>query len=91
MIEAGKELGLTEEAAIPLTIHTALGSAKLASMDRSDHPRLLRQSVTSPGGTTQRAIETFEAHKLNEIIKLGIKNARNRSADLSLEFGESSE
>ena len=91
MIEAGKELGISEKEAIQLTIQTALGSAKLASMNRSDHPRLLRQSVTSPGGTTQRAIETFEAHKLNEIIKLGIKNARNRSSDLSLEFGESSE
>ncbi len=88
MIEAGKELGISEEEATKLALQTALGSAMLASTDGQDHPRELRQKVTSPGGTTHSAIETFKAHKLDEIIKLGVKNAYSRSAELAQEFGE---
>ena len=88
MIEAGKELGISEEDATKLALQTALGSAMLASAEGQDQPSVLRKKVTSPGGTTHSAIETFKNHKLDQIVKLGIENARNRSAELSREFGE---
>ncbi len=89
MIEAGNELGISEEEATKLALQTALGSAMLASAEGQDQPRVLREKVTSPGGTTHSAIETFKNHKLDQIVKLGIENAYNRSAELSREFGES--
>ena len=88
MIEAGKELGISEAEATKLVLQTALGSALLAVAEGQDPPRVLREKVTSPGGTTHSAIETFKTHKLDEILKLGVKNASNRSAELSREFGE---
>ena len=88
MIEAGTELGISEGDATKLALQTALGSAMLASAEGQDQPSVLRKKVTSPGGTTHSAIETFKNHKLDQIVKLGIENARNRSAELSREFGE---
>ena len=52
------ELGLSVETARILVQQTALGAAKIA-LESSESPEQLRNRVTSPGGTTQQAIETF--------------------------------
>ena len=88
MIEAGKELGMDEQEAIDLTIQTATGAAKMASQDSQATPKTLRINVTSAGGTTESALNTFKNKNMNHSIKLAIKNAHARSQELSREFGE---
>ena len=59
MEQAGIELGLDPEDARLLTIQTALGAARMA-MESDDPPQALREQVTSPGGTTERALAVFD-------------------------------
>ena len=59
MIEAGVLLGLSREVSTKLVVQTMLGTAKLLR-DENIHPVELRQTVTSPGGTTTRAIRELE-------------------------------
>ena len=73
MIIAGIELGITENEALELTLQTALGAARLASREQQDTPTSLREKVTSPGGTTQSALQTFKDHGMDEAFRLGIK------------------
>ena len=87
MVLTGVELGLTENEALELTLQTALGAARLASREQQDTPKSLREKVTSPGGTTQSALQTFKDHGIDEAFRLGIKNAYIRSKKLSQEFG----
>ena len=87
MVETGIELGITEDEALELTLKTALGSAKLASRSQQETPKILREKVTSPGGTTESALLTFEDHGLDNAFRLGIKKAYARSKELSQEFG----
>ena len=56
MIEAGVSEGLSPEIARELVVETALGSAKMASIS-TDNPKILRENVTSPGGTTEAALD----------------------------------
>jgi len=58
MEKTAVDLGLNQEAAHKLVLQTALGAAKMATEDTID-PAELRRRVTSPGGTTEAAIETF--------------------------------
>ena len=85
MIKAAQQLGLPADLAKSLVLQTAKGSAALAlEADKSgDAPETLRRRVTSPGGTTQAAIETFEKMGLNAAINAGIKRACERSKELS--------
>ena len=87
MVIAGIELGITENEALELTLQTALGASRLASREQQDTPTLLREKVTSPGGTTQSALQTFKDHGMDEAFRLGIKNAFLRSKEISQEFG----
>jgi len=82
MEQAGIELGLSEDVAHQLTIQTALGAAKLAS-GSADSPEELRKKVTSPGGTTEAAINTLEASKGIELIKQAVTAANHRSVELA--------
>ncbi|MEK9711157.1 MAG: pyrroline-5-carboxylate reductase [Thalassolituus sp.] len=87
MIEAGIKLGLSEETARRLTLQTALGAGKMAS--QSDvAPDELRRRVTSPGGTTEQAIATFEGAHLRDIVKAAMDAAAKRAAELSDELGK---
>lgn len=82
MESAGIELGLDAECAHLLTLQTALGAARMAIESR-DAPSLLRQKVTSPGGTTERALEVFEQGQLQELFTEALTAARDRSQELS--------
>ena len=81
MIEAGIAEGLTREFAFQLAVQTCAGAAKLlAETGRS--PEELRAQVTSPGGTTQRAMETLDGFGSKEHWVTAIRAAAARSREL---------
>lgn len=86
MQAAAEKLGLSADIARQLTIQTALGSAKLASLSSEDSS-VLRQRVTSPGGTTEQAINTFMDEQLPEIFGKAMQAAYDRSKELAIELG----
>ena len=82
MIEAGVHLGLPRDTATELVVQTMLGSAKLLR-ETGEHPTVLRERVTSPGGTTAAAIRQLEDHKVRAAFLSAIEAARDRSRDLA--------
>ncbi len=86
MEEAAIGLGLTADKARLLTLQTALGAARMA-MESSDAPAVLRAKVTSPGGTTERALNTLETGGIRELFNQALRDARDRSQELSLLLG----
>lgn len=87
MEKAGVALGLTKEQSRLLTLQTALGAAKMA-LESNDDPEILRKQVTSPGGTTEKALEVFLDNKMEEMISKAIQAAFNRSQELAKLLGE---
>jgi pyrroline-5-carboxylate reductase len=85
MQKVARELGLAEQTAEQLTIQTALGAAKMASTGNLNTSQL-RQQVTSPGGTTHAAIETFRAGGIEESFRQAMQAALNRAEEMSKEF-----
>lgn len=86
MIEAGVDLGLPRDLAAKLTVATATGAAAMATQPGAD-AAVLRQNVTSPGGTTERALALFDEGQLNPHIRTALAGAAQRSAELAREFG----
>jgi pyrroline-5-carboxylate reductase len=82
MIDAGILLGLPRAVAAELIVQTAVGSARMLR-ESGEHPVLLREAVTSPGGTTIAAIRTMEDHGVRAAMLAAIEAARNRSRDLA--------
>jgi pyrroline-5-carboxylate reductase len=82
MEQAGVALGLTPEVARKLTLQTALGSAVLATQS-GDAPATLRAQVTSPGGTTQAALEVLQAGGLAALFQDAIGAANRRAGELA--------
>jgi pyrroline-5-carboxylate reductase len=83
---AGMELGLPEETARLLTLQTALGAARMA-MESSEGAGILRQRVTSPGGTTEKALQTLEDGGIRRLFQRALQDARDRSLELSKLLG----
>jgi pyrroline-5-carboxylate reductase len=82
MQAAGVAQGLSADAARALTHQTLLGAARM--LTETDTPAdVLRQRVTSPGGTTQAAIESFEAQNFRGIVNTAIDAATKRGRALS--------
>lgn len=87
MQKAGESLGLSPELTKLLTIQTALGAAKMA--DISDvEPGILRQRVTSKGGTTEQAILSFQGADFLQIVQNALEAANDRSRTLAQELGK---
>ena len=87
MIAAGEAQGLDKQIATELTLQTALGAAMLAkSSDLSVDE--LRRRVTSPNGTTERAINCFEDQGIRRIFEEAMSAARIRSQELAQEFSQ---
>lgn len=82
MIASGVQLGLSQEMAEQLTLQTALGASQMA-ITSDDDPAQLRQKVTSPGGTTERAIQIFEKANLRDIFANALQAAKDRSEELA--------
>lgn len=81
MIAAAVEMGLNAQQAEQLTLQTALGAAKMASTSDVD-VRELRRQVTSPGGTTEQAIQSLEQDGLRKIFSTALTAAKIRSEEL---------
>lgn len=82
MIDAGILLGLPRAVAAELIVQTAVGSARML-LESGEHPVLLREAVTSPGGTTIAAIRTMEDHGVRAALLAAIEAARDRSRELA--------
>ncbi|MDP1775590.1 MAG: pyrroline-5-carboxylate reductase dimerization domain-containing protein, partial [Moraxellaceae bacterium] len=83
---AGVKLGLDEQDARALTLQTALGAAQMA-ITSDVGPAELRKRVTSPGGTTERALRVFNESDLIHIFETALKACANRGTELALELG----
>lgn len=84
---AAEELGLPAETAQLLAQQTALGAALMA-IDSIHTPAELRQHVTSPGGTTEKAVNVLEEKKIREIFKQALTAAKHRSEELANLLGD---
>lgn len=82
MIEAGILLGLSREISTTLVVQTMLGTAKQLR-DEGMHPVELRESVTSPGGTTIAAIRELEQHGVRAAMLNAIQAAMTRARELA--------
>ena len=85
MMKAGVELGLTEADTKTLVLQTAKGAALLAeaAQENGEDPAVLRQKVTSPGGTTEAALKVMNESGFGEIISRTLSTACNRAQQLS--------
>ena len=87
MKQAGMALGLDEETANSLSIQTAYGASLMANKTGKDS-RTLRTEVTSPNGTTQSAIESFQDQNFEGIVANATRAAYDRARELSNELGD---
>lgn len=87
MAEAGIALGLAPETARLLSQQTALGAGRMA-IESAVAPAELRRQVTSPGGTTERAIAAFEDGGLRTLVGTAMQAAARRAAELSEQLGD---
>lgn len=84
--EAARKQGFDAAAARQITLQTVLGAARLAA-DSADDAAMLRTRVTSKGGTTESAIQVFEAERLKDIVARAVAAAAERSRALGDELG----
>ncbi len=86
MIRSGIVLGLEADTARQLTLQTALGAARMA-LESELSPDVLRQRVTSPGGTTERAVNSFNENGLDALVLKAMTAACERAEQLGYELG----
>lgn len=86
MIESAQALGLDAQASRQLVVETARGAALMACEPDTD-PATLRRNVTSPGGTTEAALNVMQAENLGHIVDRALLAAKQRAATLATEFG----
>jgi pyrroline-5-carboxylate reductase len=87
MTRAGVEMGLPREQAYQLAVGTFAGASELARAS-SEPPEVLRQRVTSKGGTTYAAITSMEQDGLQDLFIKALHAARDRARELGDEFGK---
>jgi len=81
LIEAAAAIGLPRDMARRLVVQTMLGSGRLIQQS-GEEPAELRRKVTSPGGTTARALEQFEKGQFTELVKRAVKAAYDKAREL---------
>lgn len=86
MAAAGEELGLEPDLARLIATETVAGAGFMLAEDGAD-AAALRRAVTSPNGTTQSAVESFEREGLPGIVARGARAATQRAADITRELG----
>ena len=79
--------GLDPKTARLLTLETAYGAAKMA-LEGGEEPAQLRKRVTSPGGTTEKAVQTLEAGQIERIFDDAVVAAMRRARELADLFGK---
>ncbi|WP_053163305.1 pyrroline-5-carboxylate reductase [Pseudomonas sp. P1.8] len=86
MTAAGVKLGLPADIAAQLTLQTALGAAHMAVASDVDAAEL-RRRVTSPAGTTEAAIKSFQANGFEALVEKALGAAAHRSAEMAEQLG----
>lgn len=81
LVDAGVQQGLPRPLATQLAVQTAAGAAAMLR-DTGEHPAVLRDDVTSPGGTTAAGLRQLEAHGLRESLFAAVAAATERSREL---------
>src|SRR6266545_3790561 len=79
--DAGVRVGLSRDVSTALTIQTVLGAARMAG-ELKTHPAVLKDSVTSPGGTAIAALHSLERNRLRAILMDAVEVATARSKEL---------
>jgi pyrroline-5-carboxylate reductase len=79
--DAGVRVGLSRDVSAALTIQTVLGAAKMAQ-ELKQHPGVLKDLVTSPGGTAIAALHSLERNGLRAVLMDAVEAATNRSQEL---------
>ncbi len=87
MTQAAIALGLDKETASALSVQTAYGASTMA-VESGEDPQTLRLNVTSPNGTTQAAIESFQDQNFEGIVATATRAAYDRAHEISIELGE---
>ena len=87
MTAAGEQLGLPRDTASQLTLHTALGAARMVCESDVEAAEL-RRRVTSPNGTTEAAIKAFQAGGFENLVRQAMNAAAQRSAELAEQLGK---
>lgn len=87
MQAAGEKLGLSADVAKALSLQTALGAARMAVESDVDAAEL-RRRVTSPKGTTERAVQLFQEGGFEDLFLTAMTGARDRSVELAEELGK---
>lgn len=85
----GRALGLPDDTARLLALQTAFGAAKMA-LESPEDAATLRRRVTSPGGTTERAISVFQQNGFENLVERAMEAAAGRSRELAEEIGNQS-
>jgi len=86
LIAGGLAVGLNQEQARELALATLSGATRLAA-ESSEPPSVLRERVTSKGGTTKAALDVFEAAGFRELVAQAMQAASRRAHDMGEEFG----
>ena len=86
LAQSGVALGIAEETARKLALQTVLGAAQLASRS-GESPSVLRERVTSKGGTTEAALRVFDEERLAERLRKALEAASRRGAELGEQLG----
>lgn len=81
MVDAGILLGMPRSTALEMVKQAVYGAATMLR-DSGEHPVLLREAVTSPGGTTINAIRELEKHGVRAAVLAAIEAARDRGREL---------
>ena len=87
MTQAGASMGLSEVQAYQLAVATFAGASALAAAS-SESAEVLRQRVTSKGGTTYAALTAMEAAGMNNSFIAAMQAAERRAGELGDEFGK---
>ena len=87
MTQAAIALGLDKETASALSVQTSYGASMMAVKSEED-PQTLRRNVTSPNGTTQAAIESFQDQNFEGIVATATRAAYDRAHEISIELGD---
>jgi pyrroline-5-carboxylate reductase len=85
MVDAGVRMGLTPEQAHQLAVGTLVGAAELARSS-SDTPAVLREKVTSKGGTTYAALTVMQDKDIHASLVEAMQAARDRAQSLGKEL-----
>lgn len=86
LVESATNLGLSSDQAERLAIQTCVGAGKML-IESPDKPAQLRTNVTSPNGTTDAALKSFDASGFKNIVAKAVEAAANRAEEMGRTLG----